>query len=277
MEKNYEEEIKKLRKQKLLYQLEKEINDLEKEIKYQKIKNLKTHIIRNMKISANIVRLFTPYTITLLLTTTGCKAITGGYPFIRDNTHKIAANITKEIDNLGNIYEKKQYGMNKKEKDELYLYTNWEYDQSTENYTRDVEKYELYNLNENIIEDLITLDVDTIKEMFGNPEYQLKETTNNITEEEKEETMKAIIHTKDTKDYILTKEPIMKNILVSTVYIFILITGEFIVLLFIELKGKFDFREEKEQIKIKHPYINKEINLKKLEIKKDNYNRLTRE
>ncbi len=277
MKKNYEEEIKKLKQQKLLYQLKDEIDTLEKEIKYQKIKNLKISIIRNSKITANTIRAITPYTISLMLVTGGFKAITGGYPFICDNEKKIPASITREIDSLGNINETKKYTTQTQESQEIYLYKNWKYNDIREEYIRNIELYELNNLDEKELENLITLDETELTELFGNPEYYSTEAINTLNKEEKRPYIKIITTKEDNNDYITKKETLTENIIGTVVYLYSLIIAEFTTLLYATVNQKNNYREKNDIVKMNYPYINKEINIKKLEIKKENYNRLTRE
>ena len=274
---NNQEQINELKRKKLLLQLESEINKLEDEIKSQQIKNMKIKLIRRTKIGTSIISSLAPYTITLLLVTAGTKQITGGYPFIRDSIRKIPAKITKEIDSLGNIEEKKQYTENYIGPDEIYLYKNWKYNNEEDIYTRDIEIYEVYDLKEEITNDLINLENINITDILGTPEYLENEKKEKLTSEEinANEYIKIITHTENKDDYISKKESMITNIIVSISYLYGLTIFEFMTLLYKVIKNKSSLKEKIERIKINYPYIDKDTKKRKLEIKKENYKRLT--
>ena len=90
------------------------------------------------------------------------------------------------------------------------------------------------------------------------------------------QSFRAVIK-EDSNDYITKKETLTENIIGTVVYLYSLIIAEFTTLLYATVNQKNNYREKNDIVKMNYPYINKEINIKKLEIKKENYNRLTRE
>ena len=268
--------LKELRKEKILLELSKEIDNLENEIEHQKLLNLKTKAIRTIKISKNKIRRYTPYIMALMITTEGCKLISGGYPFKRDNYHKEYSKVMTEIDNDNNITERKQYKNFDNDYDRIIIYSNWNKEENK--YKRDLEVYEIDNIKLDDIKKYLTLTKEDLKEILDYPLFQTTEYTDKITNQELTSTpeIKAITFREDKKDYILKKESIIENIFVSIIYIFILTAAEFGVLLYRGIYSKFNYKERIARIKDLYPYIDKEKTIKKLEIRRQNYDRLTR-
>ena len=256
--------------------LENEMNDLEYQINNEQRINKKRKTIRCLKISLATIRRLAPYSLILVLSTTGWKTITGSYPFIRDAKNKVPKKIMIEIDNYGNIKEQGQYRGFENKQNLVKYYTNWE-KTSDGFYTREVSTYILKDASDENIENILTKK-ENIQDKY-NPLSRIEEKQNNIENQEKNREELIVIRTygEDENDYILKKESIISNIFTTLGYIFFITYIEAGVCVIRAKFFGFNYNEKVNEIKRKYPLINKEQLTKKLELKKDNYNRLTEE
>ncbi len=272
---SHEKKKRQLEQKKLLLQMKKEIKQLENEIKYSKLTNLKIKTVRNLKISARAMQLVAPYVLTAGILAGGFKLL-GACPFYRD-IHQQNLNTMKEIDSLGNIRYEEQYDDFTSSSNMLHFYGKWE---KSENgfYTRTVEKYELEKLTEEEIIALFEKERITLRELLGAPISSIQESDNSITEEEIEEEnyFQAIIYSENKEDYILVRESSSDNFVESLLYILLTVLCEFLPLAFRSEVSSFDFGNCVSAIKEKHRPIDIPVLIKKLEIKRENYNRLMR-
>ena len=260
----------------LIKNLENEINDLEQQLTNEQKINKQRKIIRTIKISMATIRRLAPYSLILVLSTTGWKTITGSYPFIRDNNNKVPKKIMREIDNYGNIKEQGQYKGFEDKQNLVKYYTNWE-KASDGFYTREVSTYILKDISDTRIENILTKK-ENIQDKYK-PLSIIEEKQNNIENQEKnnEELIVIRTYTEDENDYILKKESIIGNFFTTLGYIFFIIYIEAGACVIRAKFFEFNYNEKVNEIKRKYPLINKEQLTKKLELKKDNYNRLTEE
>ena len=157
--------------------LENEMNDLEYQINNEQRINKKRKTIRCLKISLATIRRLAPYSLILVLSTTGWKTITGSYPFIRDAKNKVPKKIMIEIDNYGNIKEQGQYRGFENKQNLVKYYTNWE-KTSDGFYTREVSTYILKDASDENIENILTKK-ENIQDKY-NPLSRIEEKQNNI-------------------------------------------------------------------------------------------------
>ena len=268
-------EKQRLEKKKMLLEMQKEINKLEKEIKYSKINNSKIYALRGLKIALRTGQLIAPYAITLGITF-GIFSALGGTPFYRDK-HKQKLEIMKEIDSLGNIRYEQQYGEYENNTSVISYYSKWNY-VGNNLYSRDIDTYELSDMTEEQILKLINDDVESLHEVLGEPISKKTETKNNLSEEDlqSEPFLQAMIYSKFDDDFIMVKESSGDNIGITLVWALVTALAEIIPVLWREESSDFDYRYCIKKIKEKHPTIDVEELTKKLEIKKSNYDRLTR-
>jgi len=104
--------------------LEKEIKDLEKQIKNIKIINFKNQSIRNIKFSAKVLQLIAPYILMTGISFFGYKELTHDTPFKRDSV-PVYEHIQMDFDNRSNVQYKKQFGKFADEKNSLYYRSKW--------------------------------------------------------------------------------------------------------------------------------------------------------
>ena len=265
-----------LKSKKLLLKLKKEMEDIENEIKHQKILNLKIAITRALKINNLRIKQFAPYTIVFILMTGGCKKITGGYPFLLDAQHKKTSHTMTLMDSNGEVEELQQYKKFKNEENIVKIYNKWQ--KKGNEYRRIVETYIVDSDSLEKIKKEITNETFNIKELLDTKIQRIEETKEKITAEDlnKPSLTEARIYTEDKEDYIMKKETVLEDIGVTLLYLYILNMSEFGLLMYREINAQESYREKIKRIKIENEYIDKENNIKKLEIRKENYNRLTR-
>lgn len=270
-------EKQRLEKKKMLLQMKKELETLENELKYSKLVNLKISTVKNLKISLRFMQRIAPYVLTAGIMAGGCKLIGGGIPFYSGDTFKINSNTMKEFDSLGNIRYEQQYDDYENSSNILYYYSQWK--QGNDGfYSRNVESYKLDELTEEEILKLFAKEDLNLSDVFGEPTSKKKETKNNVTEEElqQKDYLQAIIYNEDENDYVIHKETMGENIAVTVIYLLLTALVELIPLFIRSEISSFDFDDCVREIKRKHPSVDTEELAKKLEIKRSNYDRLTR-
>lgn len=269
-------EKKRLEQKKLLIQMKQEIESLEFEIKHSSLVNAKIGAIRNLKISARALQLAAPYVLTAGIIAGGFTLL-GDIPFYGGDEWKVYSNVMTEFDDAGNIRFEQQYDSFENSDNILYYYSKWQ--QGNDGfYSRTVQTYSIKKKTYEDIIELFGQENLNLGDVLGEPSSNIKETRNNLTDEELQEEsfVKAVIYNKDENDYIMHKETVGENILLSVLYV--LITGlcELAPLYWRSEHSDFDFADCVEEIKMKHQSLDIDTLTKKLELKKDNYNRLMR-
>ena len=257
--------------------MKKEIEDLQKEIKYINLKNLKIEITKNFKISLRSIQCIAPYVLTAGITAGAFKMAGGGFPFYYGDTFQKNSHKMKEIDNLGNIRTEQQYDAFENSGNTLYYYSPWQLENDNL-YKRNIEIYELKDITEEDILNILQKEELKLSDIFGDPISKKKETKNKISDEElaKNAYFQAVIYSEDENDYIICQETAEENIGTTILYIFMTFFLELIPLFIRSDISKFNFDECVSEIKAKYQQINVEDLKRKLEIKMENYNRLTR-
>ena len=273
--KERENHKKKLEKKKLLLQMKKEVKSLEKQIKYPRLTNFKISSVKNLKISARALQLVAPYVLTAGIVAGGF-VLSGNIPFYRDKK-EIHSSIMTEFDNLGNIRYEQQYDDFENSSNVLQSYSQWQL-QEDGLYSRIVKTY---NVNNKTYEELIELfnkENLSLENLFGEAISTIKETKNNLSEDEinEKEFLQAVIYSEDEQDYIIRKETVGDNILFSVLYVALTALVETIPLDFRKKFSSFDFGECVENIKDKYKPTDIQELTRKLEIRRDNYNRMMR-
>lgn len=268
-------EKQRLEKKKMLLEMRKEISKLENEIKHSKIGNTKVYALRGLKIVLRTGQLIAPFVVTAGITISGFAAL-GGTPFYRDK-HKQKLEMMKELDSLGNIRYEQQYEEYANSSSVISYYSKWNFVEDNL-YSRDIETYALGDITEEQILKLINDDVQSLREILGEPISKKKETKNNLTEEELQSDpfLQAMIYSKFDDDFIMVKESSSDNIAITLLWVLVTVLAELIPIWWRADGSDFDYSYCIRQIKKKHPTIDVEELAKKLEIKRSNYDRLTR-
>lgn len=268
-------EKQRLEKKKMLLEMRKEISKLENEIKHSKIGNTKVYALRGLKIVLRTGQLIAPFIVTAGITIGGFAAL-GGTPFYRDK-HKQKLEMMKELDSLGNIRYEQQYEKYANSSSVISYYSKWNFVEDNL-YSRDIETYALGEITEEQILKLINDDVQSLREILGEPISKKKETRNNLSEEELQSDpfLQAMIYSKFDDDFIMVKESSSDNIGLTLLWVLVTAFAEIIPVVWRAEGSDFDYKHCIRKIKEKHPTIDVEELTKKLEIKRSNYDRLTR-
>ena len=264
-----------LEKEKMLTQFKKDIQQLEEDIKNSKTANRKIHALRGLKITLRTLQLIAPYVLTFSLVLGGFSAI-GGTPFVQDSQKK-KLETKKVLDSLGNIRYEQQYDEFSDAKGIITYAGKWQKKDDTF-YSREIKTYSAAKLNEESIIKIIEEDnITSLEDILGKPISSKIQTQNNLTEEEiKEEPfLEAVIYCESDDDFIIVKESTSENILVTVLWFLVTILLEFIPMYIRYEHSNFDYEYLVERIKEKHPLIDEKELVKKLEIRRSNYNRLT--
>lgn len=279
--KKRQNEKKRIEQKQMLLKLKKEIETMENEINDYKFEYIKKSTIKNLKITARAFQLVAPYILTAGIVAEIFN-ISGNKPF-SSNNERVYLNTMTEFYSMGNINIKKQYGDFKDSIENildnrdsvLYLYSKWEKD-SNNSYYRIIEIYSIKNKTYEDVKKILSQ--DDLEKYLDDSNYYETEIKNdlNIQELNSKNFIKAIVYDKDKNDYIEYKKNIFKNISCSIIYIFFASFCEFIPFYLRSNYSKFDFM--KSVNKINEKYKTKDINvlIKKLEIKKNNYDRMMR-
>lgn len=267
-------EKQRLEKKKMLLEMQKEINRLENEIKHFKRENAKIYVLRKLKIVLRTVQLIAPFVVTVGITIGGFSLLRVT-PFYRDK-HKQKLEMMKELDSLGNIRYEQQYEEYENSKSVISYYSKWNFVEDNL-YSRDIETYAIGDITEEQILKLMNDDVESLHEILGEPISKKKETKNNLTEEELQSDpfLQAMIYSKFDDDFIMVKESLSDNIGLTFLWIIVAVVAQIIPILW-RGSSNFDYIYCIEKIKENHPIIDVDELTKKLEIKKSNYDRLTR-
>lgn len=274
----YLTEKQRLKKEKMLLQLRKEIKTLEFDITHQRLTNAKIEAIKNLKIGARTLQLIAPYVLTASITAGG-SALLGDIPFYGGDEFEVYANVMTEFDEDGNVRYERQYDLNGSQSinDKVSYYAKWEQDEDGL-YSRTIKMYSVEKKTYEEIIELIDKENLRLEDIFGEPYFITVETKDNITEEElqKEAYFRIILYDKDKNDYIIREETASENIILSAVYIAATMFGMVLAALIRERISSFDYKYCVNRIKKSYPLVDVLELSKKLEIKRDNYNRLTR-
>jgi len=269
-------ERQRLEKKKILVQITDEIQKLQYEIAHVKAKNTKIYLLRNLNISLRFMQMIAPYVLTASITF-GIFAALGDIPFYRNDIKK-KLETKKELDSLGSIHYYRQYNYFDNANATLTYTSKW-YKGNDGLYARTIKTYSLDDISEETITKILSdMDNASLEDIFGSPIDVMQESKNNLTKEELNENdyLQAVMYDEDANDYIYVKQSTDNNILFTVLWIFLTAFAE-LVPAGIRQSSSFDFDTCVAKIKEKYPVVDVKMLKKKLEIKQDNYDRLTRQ
>lgn len=269
---NYERRASKRRK--LINGLKNEIIELENEIVTSKIQNKKNLRIKNFKLAGRITSFITPYILTAGIVI-GITSYNGMTPFVFDN-EKQYANVKRTFDSHGNIRCEQQYKEYDNKTNIINYCGKWE-PIGNDFYKRNIEVYNIGKISESSVAEILKKPNGSLKDYFGEPILTKVEKKNNVTSEQLEEDafLQAIVYSESKADYIMVKESIKDNVLWSILVLIVTLVAE--VLPFrLTLNLLYKQNEWGKSINNKYPVVDIHEKEKKLEIKKSNYNMLTR-
>lgn len=279
--KKRQNEKKRIEQKQMLLKMKKEIETMENEINDYKFEYIKKSTIKNLKITARAFQLVAPYILTAGIVAEIFN-ISGNKPF-SSNNERVYLNTMTEFYSMGNINIKKQYGDFKDSIENildnrdsvLYLYSKWEKD-SNNSYYRIIEIYSIKNKTYEDVKKILSQ--DDLEKYLDDSNYYETEIKNDLNFQElnSKNFIKAIVYDKDKNDYIEYKKNIFKNISCSIIYIFFASFCEFIPFYLRSNYSKFDFMKSVNKINEKYKTKDIDVLIKKLEIKKNNYDRMMR-
>ena len=279
--KKRQNEKKRIEQKQMLLKMKKEIETMENEINDYKFEYIKKSTIKNLKITARAFQLVAPYILTAGIVAEIFN-ISGNKPF-SSNNERVYLNTMTEFYSMGNINIKKQYGDFKDSMGNildnrdsvLYFYSKWGKN-SNNSYYRIIEIYSIKNKTYEDVKKILSQD-DLEKYLDDSNYYETKIKNDlNFQELNSKNFIKAIVYDKDKNDYIEYKKNIFKNISCSIIYIFFASFCEFIPFYLRSNYSKFDFMKSVNKINEKYKTKDIDVLIKKLEIKKNNYDRMMR-
>jgi len=262
-----------MKSEKIVKNIKKEIEKLEYKIENKDIQNKKIELLKKLKTSVLVTRALAPYSISIILVYNFLRSI-DQTPFYRDDV-KIYMKEKKYFDSYNNIRYEQQYEEFENTLPILKYYNEWTKVNDNE-YKRSVEIYNLKKIKKKTINKLVEEnDINKVKDLLYEPIQVQTEVKNNITEQElnTKPYLQAIIYNENKKEYTFIKQQSDKEFMNIFTFILLSLIGEIPTSLYRTYKSKFNFKESLNEIK---NMDNIEVLQKKLEIKKDNYNRLKR-
>ena len=263
------------KKKKMLLEMQEEIRKIETEISLSGVKNLQANLFRWSKISLRTGQLILPYAVTIGITL-GAFSSLGRMPFIRDDV-KRNLEIKKELDSNGKIRYEEQYNKFDDAISTVSYFEKWQRE-TNGLYSRNVKTYIVDRIPEDILNKVLNEKFISLDEVLGEPMSSKVEKKNNLTHEEinADSYIQAIIYKTINDDYIIVKEPVVDNIGITAIWIILTVLLESIPYQWRKTESSFYYLDYISEIKAKHPTIDVKVLKRKLEIKKENYNRLMR-
>lgn len=170
-----------------------------------------------------------------------------------------------------------QYEEYENSKNVISYYSKWNFVEN-DLYSRDIDTYKVGDITEEKIIKLINEDVESLKEVLGEPISRKKEIKNNLSKEEIESNsfLQAKLYSRYDDDFIMVKEFSSDNIGLTMLWLILTVFAEFIPGIWRSDCSSFDYDYCIREIKRTH--LPKDIGVlrKRLEIKRDNYDRLVR-
>ena len=122
------------------------------------------------------------------------------------------------------------------------------------------------------------MDSATIEEVLGEPYRTCIETKDSLTEEEMTENpyIKVMFYDRDRNDVTIRRETVGENVATTILFIYISLFGSCFTQKFVNKRLPVDYKEIIQDIKEKYKNVSSEDIQKKLEIKRENYERLMR-
>ena len=266
----------KLQQERLMKKLEKEIKEIEKEINNVKLTNFKIKTVRNLKIGLRAIQLLAPYVVTACIVF-DIFSLMGTTPFIRDN-EKQKLKVKKEFDSFGNIRYEQQYEPFDNSLNKVYYIGKWNKKEDGF-YFREIKTYEIDDKIKDMVTKIVNdCNITSLEDVLGKPKYTKTQIQNNLTDEEisKEAYLEAVIYSSSSDDFIIVKESIANNLYITIIWFIVTILAELIPLNIGSKCSSFSFEDYYYSLVAKYQPQDAQSLIKKLEIKKDNYNRLMR-
>lgn len=252
--------------------LNKDIKELEEELKDAKSKKIKVKTTRNLKITARLIQLLAPYVTTSLVLAGGFK-YANNTPIVKDN-ERLYLTAYEEVDSDMNFDLDTKYEKSKEQSDKLVIITKWHKEKDC--YERKISVYDLNNISPDIIFDNIENSPEEILNHLKEPITSKIEITKKLTSSQLKEKdyYKAMIRYEFKDEFMIVEENDIQNLLSTVAYL--LATTLVCEGVYYARKSltKYSFTKEMEKIKSEYRSDDIDRKIKRLEIKKDTYKRL---
>lgn len=252
--------------------LNKDIKELEEELKDAKSKKIKVKTTRNLKITARLIQLLAPYVTTSLVLAGGFK-YANNTPIVKDN-ERLYLTAYEEVDSDMNFDLDTKYEKSKEQSDKLVIITKWHKEKDC--YERKISVYDLNNISHDIIFDNIENSPEEILNHLKEPITSKIEITKKLTSSQLKEKdyYKAMIRYEFKDEFMIVEENDIQNLLSTIAYL--LATTLVCEGVYYARKSltKYSFTKEMEKIKSEYRSDDIDRKIKRLEIKKDTYKRL---
>lgn len=250
-----------------------DINNIEESLKTVKPTNFKRHVIKDLKISAKLIRFLMPFALVTYGTFT--IASKNNFTPVKLDDVKICQNIKTEFDNRNNETVQYQYEEFSEIDNKLFYTGKW--NEVKENYyEREYRVYPISLDKVDLIKGLLKTDEDLLLQYLGEPLTTVTTVRNNVPIEEQEEDtyINVITYGKDGNKCTMGKESKLNNA-ANTLFYLAGNAGLCLLVVATIKPFKMDITEEIKKINHKYKPIDEKLLRRKLEIKKENYERLT--
>ena len=268
-------QAERLAQKRILEEMKKEIERLEHLIKHVHRYNAEQAFLKNSEIALAFISKVAPYIVTAGISFS-TYAFVGAIPFVRNDT-KAYLETKKTIDSRGNISYEEQYA-EYNANGEISYYGKW-MPKEDGLYSREVKTYNIGAVTEKTIMGVIDApDNARLDDIFGEPKSTVIQTRNNLSEEEinADAYLEATMYSQDDNEYIVVKESVKDNILLTISWIVSTIALELIPRHIRKKYSHFNFERRVMELEKEYKPVDVDELKRKLEIKQSNYERLTR-
>ena len=257
----------RLQKKRLLSQMQNEIKELELEIKNSKSKNTKIMFFRSLKIFLRFNQMIAPYVVTI--------GLLMGFINLLRKTPEIVENKPKIENGLDNNtkYEQKVLNNDTTVKKISYI-SKWERKDSF--YERQIKDYSTDNIND--LDKILNMkEIESLETIFGDAIAIKNEIKKYLNDDEINENASLQVTLYNENDnFIVIKNNIDNDMLYVVLCVLLSILFNLKIYMYRRNIGQIKFTNQIKNIKKEYPIIDRQELIKKLQIKQDNYNRLTR-
>ena len=264
---------KKLKREKMLLQLKKELAHLEFLMNHYGLVKFQKEITEKLKIAGKGLEYLMPYFLVVTILTGACKLTTSSFPVYLDDTKKYLKTI-KEFDSSGLVRVDTTYEETNINNNILAYTTSWmKIDTS---FMRETNIYNLNILTEENIQSLLKNSHINFEDILGEPIKVSKEYSSSLSDKELnlKPTLKAYLYQEDLNDYIVLEEDESYNLLITIIFAIIAFGATSATYFFLSAKPDYNFASDIQEI-MNNSGLSKNDLSKILELKKKNYERLT--
>lgn len=254
------DEIQELKREKVMLEMKKEIETLEYALNHRFVNDIKRDITKKTKKSLVYARKLLPLFVSMGITA-GALSYISWTPFKLDN-QKRYKEIKTIMDSNNNIRYEEQYN-SYDDQNRIKNYGKW-------------EKVEDNLYKRSVVIHSIPNEIDTlegVEKYLETTGSQVVEYKNNISEEELEADgyIEGEFYSKNKNDYVIVKESKMDNIGTTALWF---VANMYIGLVILGTGSNYDYLQKIKDIEEQYKEIDYYDLANKLQIKRDNYNRL---